>query len=300
MSYTTNITEELTIRNTDVKTAHIVSQIFHYLQQLDSMYSIRRFHIIHAELIADEDRVEVRNLWKDADDGLYHVEYDAAGHEMRVSWREDMIPSDYHGLLNMAAGLRRSIPPIIHPAKEITFRIDYFCECSLAQIGFEFWSHVFEALDDEILRRNVRYTCVQDNDSCAETAFTCRYDDTGFHEVAYRPGLKAIAGTGKWEFDLYMYIPTEDREEGTPEQQEIDEEVVAAISTYTEIYGLSFDADNMDEINTEQIMNFLSERGYDPTLSMLHTVSRDFGKLAAIRYDYDADSGRLLVESVRL
>ena len=61
MSYTTNITEEITIRNTSAKAAHIAAQIHHYLQELDSMSYIGRFLIVHAALDADGNHVEVRD-----------------------------------------------------------------------------------------------------------------------------------------------------------------------------------------------------------------------------------------------
>lgn len=316
MSYTTNITEEITIRNTSAKAAHIAAQIHHYLQELDSMSYIGRFLIVHAALDADGNHVEVRDQWKDID-GLYRREFDEFGKETRVYWREDIVPSAYHGLMNLAASLRRS-SPFKEPVKDITFRIDYFCECSLATIGIEFWKEVFEAMDCEELRQQVRYSCVQDYDSEERTAFAYRYDEKGFHEVTHQPGFDAIADTGKWGFDLYTYALNEDRDEGTREQQEIDEEIVATINAYTEKYNLSFDPEKLDEItiegyyecdasaipelldDVECIMCFLSEKGYIPTLVLPHAVCRDISKLAAIRFGFDDEYQILNVESVRL
>ena len=317
MSYTTNITEELTIRNTSAKTRHIVWQIFNYLQQLDSMYNIRRFHIIHAALEADGECIEVHDQWKD-EDGLFRVEYDESGKETRIYWREDVIPSEYYGLINSAAGLRRNFPPLLEPPKEVKFRIDYFCECTIGQIGIEFWRNVFEAMDDEELRANVRYICVQDNDACEETAFTYRYDACGFGEVPYQDGLDAIADTGDWAFDLYTYAVNEERKEGTPEQKEADDRLAAEINAYAEKYDLYFEPELSDEIaiewyyecaasevprlmkDVQQMMRTLSENGYDPMLTHPHAVCRDRGKLAAIRFEYDVLTGTMQMQSVRL
>ena len=318
MSYTMNITEKLTIHNANVKTTHIVSQIFLYLQQLDSMYRIRDFHITSAQLIADDDRVDVQDYGKEYGTGKLYRSVCGDDGEWKIIYPEDDEPTEYYGLLNSAHNLRIFTVPFREPPKEITFRIDYTCECSLAFIGSSFWRDVLESLDCAELREQVRYVCLEDSDSDAETALAWRYDESGFHPVQHQPGLDAVTDTGNWEFDMYIYGLNEERQEGTPAQKEADRQVVDALNAYSKKYDLSFEPEDLTEITVDgyyacaadeipqllediqQMMRFLDEKGYGPTLSTLHSVYREFGKLAAIRYDFDWSSRVLRVESVRL